>query len=343
MRRSTVLVLVQWAVLGCVTPLLQLGSAATLVGYWPFDEGDGATAADVALGNPGTLYGAAWSASFKGHALRFDGESAFVQIPNAAQYNSTEAVSVEAWVAMTEWQSCQQPNVFDKSHRGPDLPPYSTGYVIQGANATAMGLDFAVCGPQVGCAEIDSQVPMNDGQWHFVAGTVSSADGVIRFYLDGELAMESPFQGPIGINDGDIYIGRHFLLGRYYSGLIDEVKVFEGALSSEEVWSDFAADASSIAGPGAFVRSRLEVRPNPFTTVATIQCQALDSEGTSIVIVDAGGRIIRRLVGGRAAAGKRSLLWDGRSDDGRAVPAGVYLLRLAGERGVETSRLVVVR
>jgi hypothetical protein len=217
---------------------MQSGSAADLVGYWAFDEGKGIKTADFALGNTGTIHGADWTWGFKGHALSFDGESSYVHIPDAPQYNMSESVSVEAWIAMTQWQSCTQPNVFDKSHRGPDQPPYNTGYVIQGALYTPMGLDFAVCGDQVGCVEVDSRVALNDSQWHFVVGTISMQDS-IRFYLDGKLTMVAAFKDEIGINDGDVYIGRHFLLGRYYSGLIDEVKIFDGALTSKEVWSHY--------------------------------------------------------------------------------------------------------
>jgi hypothetical protein len=83
--------------------------------------------------------------------------------------------------------------------------------------------------------EPHSGIALNDSLWHFVVGTASTQAAVIRFYLDGEMTMELPFEGPITPNEGDLFIGRHYLLGRYFSGVIDEVKVYDGALTSDEV------------------------------------------------------------------------------------------------------------
>lgn len=68
---------------------------------------------------------------------------------------------------------------------------------------------------------------------------------------------------------------------------------------------------------------RLLVVPNP--SVGAVRLEGVLGTATRIEIVDAAGRIVRRLIGGERA-------WDGRDDDGRRVAAGVYYARSAGER-----------
>jgi flagellar hook assembly protein FlgD len=55
------------------------------------------------------------------------------------------------------------------------------------------------------------------------------------------------------------------------------------------------------------------------------------------------GRLVRLLATGMAAAGSRDLVWDGRSNDGRAVAAGTYLVRLDADTGGVTQRVVRLR
>ena len=77
-------------------------------------------------------------------------------------------------------------------------------------------------------------------------------------------------------------------------------------------------------------------RPNPFRTATTIEF-ALPSRGPATILVyDATGRRVRRLVHGEQPAGIRTVTWDGRNDAGLRVSAGVYFLRL---ETVQTTRL----
>jgi flagellar hook assembly protein FlgD len=56
-------------------------------------------------------------------------------------------------------------------------------------------------------------------------------------------------------------------------------------------------------------------------------------------VYDVSGRRIRSLARGRFPAGTHTISWDGRGEDGRPVPAGVYFLR--GRAGVAFTRKVV--
>jgi hypothetical protein len=62
----------------------------------------------------------------------------------------------------------------------------------------------------------------------------------------------------------------------------------------------------------------------------------------SLLLYDATGSMVRKLVSGAMPAGRHSSAWDGRDDWGRPVPAGVYYLRLVADRNL-TARFTVVR
>lgn len=84
--------------------------------------------------------------------------------------------------------------------------------------------------------------------------------------------------------------------------------------------------------------------PNPFTPSTSIQYDLMEVSPVSLVIFDLTGRLIRTLVSKNTMeAGSHTIFWDGRTDAGSPVTAGVYLYRLeAGSHG-ETRRMVLVR
>jgi hypothetical protein len=61
-----------------------------------------------------------------------------------------------------------------------------------------------------------------------------------------------------------------------------------------------------------------------------------------LTIWDAAGRRVRGLLSGAAGAGEQRVRWDGRDDDGRRAPAGVYLVRMEAGGRVESARLVLI-
>ncbi len=83
--------------------------------------------------------------------------------------------------------------------------------------------------------------------------------------------------------------------------------------------------------------------PNPFNPVTTIRF-SLPSEGMAeLAIYGMNGQKIRELVSGRMEAGSRSVVWNGRDDDGRPVSSGVYIARLKMNGKVESRRMTLVK
>ncbi len=68
--------------------------------------------------------------------------------------------------------------------------------------------------------------------------------------------------------------------------------------------------------------------PNPFNPMTRISFRLPKEAHTSVQVLDLRGRVVRTLFVGTMAEGEQQLDWDGKSDDGRSVAAGLYLARL---------------
>lgn len=83
------------------------------------------------------------------------------------------------------------------------------------------------------------------------------------------------------------------------------------------------------------------VRPNPFERQTSIVF-TLDHPGPiDLMVIDLAGRRVRALAAGRLVGpGQQSVTWEGRRDDGRVAPAGVYWVLLRWPGGVDRRRIV---
>jgi concanavalin A-like lectin/glucanase superfamily protein len=79
-----------------------------------------------------------------------------------------------------------------------------------------------------------SAIPTN--LWTHLASTYDGA--TLRLYVNGGRVAARAVSGPITISSGALRIGGNAVRGEYFSGLIDEVRVYERALSAAEIPAD---------------------------------------------------------------------------------------------------------
>lgn len=192
-----------------------------LVALWTFDAATikgGAVDPDFGE-NDGTVVGKPGSvAGFRGEALSFDGLADYVKMTDDLFFPS---VSVEAIIRPT------------LGSRNPIYDKYNYGIQLSDANQVGIWIrDDAEQWPQV-------YTPWpSDGAWHHVVGVVE--DGVeVRIYVDGKLMGSAPAVNSIDIPYGagvkpTVAYTQH-LGGIWYEGDVDEVAIYEGALSNKEV------------------------------------------------------------------------------------------------------------
>jgi cytochrome c peroxidase len=142
------------------------------------------------------------------------------------------------------------------------------------------------------------------------------------------------------------------LIGRTLHGrwFIDDPAA-EGGVSSSaafsfQVFGDHGAGLLDVAPPPVAVPRALRLspgRPTPFATSTAIAYELYTTARVRLVVFDAQGRSIRRLVDGALQApGPYTVTWDGRDDGGHVVEAGVYFYRLEGEGGAQAMRTVKI-
>jgi hypothetical protein len=195
-----------------------------LVAAYGFNEGSGTVVADGSgNGNNGTISGATWTTSGKyGNALSFNGNNALVTINNAASLQLTSGMTLEAWVYPTtvsnKWR--------DVIYKGND------NYYLEGSsnNSRRPALGGTFGSPLYGTA------PLTANTWTHLAGTYDGA--TMRLYVNGVQVASRAQTGAIATSTNPLQIGGDSIHGQYFAGRIDEVRVYNRALSAAEIQSD---------------------------------------------------------------------------------------------------------
>jgi hypothetical protein len=87
---------------------------------------------------------------------------------------------------------------------------------------------------------VSSQGKYNDGLWHYVLLTYDKK--ILKIYIDGVLADSKITSGAIPDNSGDqdfVIGGNSFLDDKFFKGDLDEIRVWNRALNTEEVSNGF--------------------------------------------------------------------------------------------------------
>ncbi|MFN8588989.1 MAG: M20/M25/M40 family metallo-hydrolase [Candidatus Eisenbacteria bacterium] len=95
--------------------------------------------------------------------------------------------------------------------------------------------------------------------------------------------------------------------------------------------------------PGAAAFALHAAVPNPMFASATLRFDLARESRAELALYDLGGRRVRTLASGMLAAGRHAFTWDGRDDEGRALAAGVYFVRLGVGAQHATRRLTLLR
>ena len=222
------------------TPTDQTSLANSLVASYNFDEVGGSLVADASgQGNHGTISGATRSAGRFGNGLTFNGTSSYVTVNDSNSLGLSTGYTLEAWVKPATIKSS---NILTKeitngavynlyAYEDADLPAASfndgSGYrVTSGVN----------------------QLPINT--WSHLVATYDRQ--FLRLYVNGVQVASRAFTSLIQQSSGALKIGGNSIWGEYFNGVIDEVRIYNRALSDTEIQDDLNT-AIAKANPPEFV------------------------------------------------------------------------------------------
>jgi hypothetical protein len=102
-------------------------------------------------------------------------------------------------------------------------------------------------------------------------------------------------------------------------------------------------DATGVETPAAASALHLRAFPNPFNAATELAVGAPGPGSVSVELFDVAGRRVARRTIVAGPGGNASLLFDGRGDDGRALPSGVYFVRARTAGLTQTAKIVLMR
>ena len=188
-----------------------------MVSYWKFDEGSGTIAYDSVGDNNGTIHGAQWTTGKIDGALSFDGVDDYVDVGNLGL--STEFTLI-GW--MYYYVQAMDEPIF-----GSDSPGEGTRISLR-SNSFEVWPDGVAWEDR---GEV-AFTPVSAGIWHHLAGVYNGSQ--IEVFVDGISMGTRACSGALDPNPNN-YIGRHATCNWYIDGLIDEVSIYDRALSAEEI------------------------------------------------------------------------------------------------------------
>ena len=83
--------------------------------------------------------------------------------------------------------------------------------------------------------------------------------------------------------------------------------------------------------------------PNPFNPGTTIEYSLAQASSVVLKIYDVLGNKIRTLVNAKQIAGRKTVIWNGRNDEGDRVGSGMYFYELAAENTVQVKKMILIK
>lgn len=223
-----------------------------IVSWWNGDQVSGTTAMDSKDGNQGIISGGVTIVPEKfGNAFKFDGSSGYISMGNPTNLNfGTGPFSLETWFNWDGGGNSSALNIIRKSNY-PVTGPGAGYWVRIGRDSKTIEFSVgATTGPE---GQSIITAPISSGAWHHVAATRDSS-GDIKLYVDGQsqgtilrqaLNADATSEAPFTLGAWDDRFG----VTERFSGLIDEVSLYNKALDASEVRNLFNQDTGACSIP----------------------------------------------------------------------------------------------
>jgi hypothetical protein len=171
----------------------------------------------------------------------------------------------------------------------------------------------------------------------------------MKIYINGVADPETK-RSPLSIHPSaaDLHMGRgEFVTNGWdypLNGAMDQVKIYNRALSTQEVEADYNLAFVGIKKKPAAENCLLQAYPIPFSDETTIRYKTTVAGRVSISIYNMSGQKIRTLVSATQQADDHSVTWDGTETGGEPAGSGVYSCTIyVDDQPVGRTKLVLLR
>lgn len=234
-----------------------------LVAYWKFNESSGTTAADSSgSGLSGTVTGATWTTGKSGNALTFDGINDNVVVTDDDKLTLGNSYTIELWFNPSQshqFSSSQQDCPIDNSCKWLIIQNGAYGIVLHRDGYLKF---YSGTNPY----QSSTKNTWSANTWYHVAAVCENGN-TWKIYLDGSLdssgstsCSTANWANPLGIG---YYTGSF----AYFGGLIDEVKLYNRALTSAEILAEYQGTPLSTT---TSTTTTIPVNQTTTTTTTTI-------------------------------------------------------------------------
>jgi len=175
-------------------------------------------------GNNGTIYGATWVDGKFGKALSFDGENDYVEVSDDESLDITDAITIEAWVKA---ESANFGTDWIRTIIKKDL-----AYILRIEEGTNK-LSLHVWTNNTADSQCEVSLDWTTGEWYHVVGTYDGS--YQRIYRNGLVVQTQGLTGIIDTSTKNLLIGGITSSAEQLNGTIDEVRIYNRALSADEI------------------------------------------------------------------------------------------------------------
>ncbi|GAB63955.1 MAG: hypothetical protein DWB56_06385 [Candidatus Jettenia sp.] len=214
-------------------------ASSSLKALYSFNEGVGTVVNDSSGNeNNGTINGATWTTGKIGGGLNFDGIDDSVSVPRM----NYDEVSITAWFYKNASDATYADAIFG-AYKWNLNSQYRQGFDVRFYKSTPDTLEFILV-TQNGSGTRSTRTVQKDlgnsvGKWYHVAGTYNKITGEQKLYVNGLLVNTRTH--PVGNTIvpmtayPDMRVGYSRVNKGYFSGIIDDVRLYNRALSSQEI------------------------------------------------------------------------------------------------------------
>ena len=167
--------------------------------------------------------------------MEFDGIDDYVQINDDNSLDLTDELTITAWIYPRSFGENNFGRIVDKE--------FNLAYSFYIRSATPDSITLGI----EGTSYHSNQDVIDLNRWQHVAVIFNRSNSQIKFYVNGQSEGSTTRSSSIPITTSNLYIGSNANLDRTFDGIIDEVKIWNRALTGDEIRNEYESGSTTTS------------------------------------------------------------------------------------------------